>query len=440
MDTRIALAGTPIDPVGAMSNGFAAGLQNAQGQRQNALAQLYQTQGPGIMAGDPGALNSLAQFDPSAAMGVQSAQLGMQAQRQDMAFSAERMQMAREEAKKAAADAAARMTAEQRAAEAEQLNTVLRGAAAMYAQGNQAGYNQFLQSRGVDPAQYPFDQFPTFAAMGDGVLEALKTTKDIMAPPPPVDLTDGAPSGYRWNDPNDQTKGVSLLDGYTKPGPQTVINNGGEGAFDKNLGEADAATISGASAAGLSAQRSLIQVGQLEQLLKTTPTGVQGLFVQAAGRFGLPVTGADDVQAAQAIISALVPAQRPAGSGTMSDADLELFKNSLPSILNQPGGNAKIIETIKAIAKYDMDGANIALRVRLPEGDPMKLSRADALAALQARENPLAGLGAPTAIKPGQYDGTQTSPIQIGPAGEGFNKVKPGQFYQAPDGNVYQKM
>lgn len=213
-------------------------------------------------------------------------------------------------------------------------------------------------------------------------------------------LTDPAERA-RWGIPAMDTRPYSL---DPKEGPKliggaagtTVVNNlGGETAFDKQLGTADADTIAGATNAGIAAKRSTIQVGQLEEILAAAPEGAAGFFVQAAGRLGLPMEGADNVQAATALISALVPAQRPPGSGTMSDADLELFKQSLPQIMNQPGGNKKIIDTIKAIAQYDIDGANIALRVRLPDGDPEKLTRAEALKQLQERPNPLQAALAP---------------------------------------------
>ena len=51
----------------------------------------------------------------------------------------------------------------------------------------------------------------------------------------------------------------------------------------------------------------------------------------------------------RAILSQLVPGQRAPGSGTMSDADLALYRNSLPQISNKPGGNAIIIATMKVL-------------------------------------------------------------------------------------------
>ena len=74
--------------------------------------------------------------------------------------------------------------------------------------------------------------------------------------------------------------------------------------------------------------------------------------------------------AAQAIINQLVPAQRPTGSGTMSDADLALYKSSLPSLLADPAGNEILIRSMAALAQYKINLGRIADDVifgRLPQ-------------------------------------------------------------------------
>jgi hypothetical protein len=144
--------------------------------------------------------------------------------------------------------------------------------------------------------------------------------------------------------------------------PQTIINNsmGGTdefyGQLDKNLATQTTDLIN----AGMNAQSNNIRLGELENVLATAPQGVQGNFVQLAGSLGLPVEGASEIQAAQALINQMVPGQRPPGSGTMSDQDLALFKASLPAIINQPGGNQKILQTMKAINEYTIEQAKIA--------------------------------------------------------------------------------
>ena len=98
-------------------------------------------------------------------------------------------------------------------------------------------------------------------------------------------------------------------------------------------------------------------------MLSRVETGGAAAFKQAAGNFGIKTEGLDDIQAAQAIINKLVPAQRPPGSGTMSDADLELYKQSLPRIINQPGANREIIRSMREINQYLIREGEIAAEV-----------------------------------------------------------------------------
>jgi hypothetical protein len=174
LNPSIILSGQTPDVIGSLSRGMATGQQANQIQQQNALANLYQTQGAGIAAGDQGALNALAGFDPMAALGVQSNRLGMDSQRLQMDATRQSMGVQAEAAKRAAAEYARGISAEQRQAEAAQLENGLKGAAFFHAQGDRAGYEAFLVQQGIDPAQFAFDQFPAHAAAMGGVLEVLK--------------------------------------------------------------------------------------------------------------------------------------------------------------------------------------------------------------------------------------------------------------------------
>ena len=112
MDPNIILGGITPNLLGTLQASNEAAAQQNGFQRQNALAQLYQTQGAGIMNGDQNALNALAGFDPQAALGIQDSRqamdargLGMQQTRQNMAFSAEEMQMKRDQVRQKASEA-----------------------------------------------------------------------------------------------------------------------------------------------------------------------------------------------------------------------------------------------------------------------------------------------------------------------------------------------
>lgn len=73
--------------------------------------------------------------------------------------------------------------------------------------------------------------------------------------------------------------------------------------------------------------------------------------------------GTSDIQAASALLEKMVPEQRAPGSGPMSDADIKMFRASLPRVLNQPGGNQLIFQTMRGIAQYEMQMGEIADQV-----------------------------------------------------------------------------
>lgn len=193
LNAGIILGGQTPDILGAMDKGRAMAESQINLNRQNALAELYRTQGAQIAAGDQAALNALAQFDPNASLGVQQNRLGIQAQQQDIEFSAEKMQMLRDKSKREAAAAltaqADKLTAEQLAAEQKALSEALSGGAFFYQNKDKAGYDAFLTSKGLDPAEFPFESFPAHAATVEGVLEAMKAFQPAEAAKP---LTEAA--------------------------------------------------------------------------------------------------------------------------------------------------------------------------------------------------------------------------------------------------------
>jgi flagellar protein FlgJ len=168
---------------------------------------------------------------------------------------------------------------------------------------------------------------------------------------------------------------------------QVNIDQKAEGAFGKKLAEGQAETFNTMATDGMNARAEIGLVNQLEGLMQGQGGMGTGLAT-AAGKWGLATDGMSDLQAADAIISKLVPSQRQPGSGSMSDRDVELFKSSLPSLWNQPGGNTKIIQTMRGLSQYKQAQGEIAQAVQMDE-----LSRQDAVKALKALPNPLAEFG-----------------------------------------------
>lgn len=181
-------------------------------------------------------------------------------------------------------------------------------------------------------------------------------------------------------------------------GGVTVNNDMGGDEFETAFAKGDAATVGAISESGMAAQRNFGRIDQLEKLLAVSPTGMQGAIKQVAGEWGINTEGLTEIQSATALINSLVPEQRQPGSGPMSDADLALFKQSLPRIINQPGGNEIIIQTMRAIAQYDAEGAQIVQKMRLP-ADQGGITRAQAFDELLSRKNPLDGFKLPAATQ-----------------------------------------
>ena len=137
------------------------------------------------------------------------------------------------------------------------------------------------------------------------------------------------------------------------------VDTGGR-AFEQKAGQFAAETFRDLANQGTTATRSAIQLDRLDTLLGKTGGGLATQAKAIAGNFGIETKNLSEIQAAEAIVNQLVPLQRPPGSGTMSDADLALFKRSLPRLINTPAGNKQIIDTLKAINQYDQQIGAIA--------------------------------------------------------------------------------
>lgn len=166
--------------------------------------------------------------------------------------------------------------------------------------------------------------------------------------------------------------------------PAVQIDQRERDDFEREVGKRDAKFFGDLADQATAVGESQAVLRDLEGLLANVDTGFGARIKQFAGRYGFETEGLNEIQAANAIISRLIPAQRQPGSGTMSDADLQLFKDSLPSIINQPGGNKLIVDTIKKINDYRMQQATIANDVFAG-----RMSRREGRDALMQLANPI---------------------------------------------------
>lgn len=205
LDPNIILGGRGVDVMGAMGAGNALATQTNQLQQQNALAQLYKTQGAGIMNGDPNALNALAAIDPAAGQGFQAGALGMDQTRQQMA-------VLDENTKRAAEEYARGLSAEQKAAEAAQIEAGVKQA--LMAPTPEA-FDAMMIQMGHPDMVGQFENRETLAAQFMSVAEIMKTIQ-----PPATDPLKGAPDGYMFKDPNNPAAGVVPIPGMPATGPE----------------------------------------------------------------------------------------------------------------------------------------------------------------------------------------------------------------------------
>lgn len=191
-----------------------------------------------------------------------------------------------------------------------------------------------------------------------------------------------------------------------KAGAASTNVNVGEGdKFYEKLDQKNAETFATMSDSGIQARAKLGQIDRLEGLFANVPQGVEGGLKKIAGDWGIAVgEGTSDIQAASALLEKMVPEQRAPGSGPMSDADIKMFRASLPRVLNQPGGNQLIFQTMRGIAEYEIKMGEIADmvadRAELPDGT--KVTPAVGRKMVRELKNPLADYQIPEGSTPNE--------------------------------------
>jgi len=358
MNAGIILGARQPDPINALARGQAARAQADQFQSQNALRDLYQTQGADILAGDQNALNALAQHDPVTALQVQG-------QHQVQASRDQSMKL---QLKKYAASLDAHTRAEQ-AAEIEQ--GITRGIG-LYKAGDLDGLNQLLQGVGEQPLQ-SLDQFPAVAALYGDALDALKSVENLTAPPQAdfsnfkvvgnqlYDLgADGGPAVVGRSQP---TPGFSVTtpdgttvqhgwQGSTPPGqnPDATGTPRNPTQLGKELSKKDAAALEEINTAGRTATDIESLATQLEtvapQVGYTGPGGETYGFVDDIVGFLPGDSGARGAFKSLAMEAQLTFTEKT--KGAITDREMGMFRAAVPNLGQTQEGNAAIAQVMKA--------------------------------------------------------------------------------------------
>ncbi|CVI61008.1 hypothetical protein CFBP4996_15370 [Agrobacterium leguminum] len=187
----------------------------------------------------------------------------------------------------------------------------------------------------------------------------------------------------------------------------------GDDTFDSKGGEIQAKSFDEARVAGLQAKSKIETINKLQGALGNVQGGALTGMQQFASNYGIKLgDNASQLEYAQALINQIVPGQRPAGSGAMSDADLELFKRSVPALMNTPEGNRLIIETMRGIANYEAQIGQIAGRALAGE-----ITRSEANRLMNEVHNPIetfrSAQGTSTGVKVGGSVMTNNGKVYI---------------------------
>lgn len=321
------------------------------------------------------------------------------------------------------------MKAEELAAAKERAENLARTAAGLrsvpYEQRRATLQQQLpmLQGMGIDPQQLAqFD--PTDQAI-DGVLAQVTPLADLLKSPEyfaPTEVVgpDGKPQLAQFSntgvaprtyegmapyeapkDPN--FKQITLADGeyeYIPGQPDSLRKLGAspvraplvsvdvsgkqEDAFATAAGKIEAQNFGSLVEMGQTAGRNRVILDQLDASSASVPGGLEAVAKTTLGNFGIETAGLTELQATEALINQLVPAQRQPGSGPMSDKDLALFKQSLPRLIQTQEGRAKIIQNMKAINDYVAQEGRIASDVLSG-----RISPEEGRTRMQALGNPL---------------------------------------------------
>ena len=348
LDPRIILAGQAPNVFDGFMQGQAAG-------RQNALADLYKNQGGAIMAGDPNALNALAQFDPQAAMGVQQQQFGFE--------------QAKLEAMRAAEAHAAKMSAAEADATAKQLE---RGIAAGLAAQTPEQWDQLVTQFGAPDLVGQFGNKEAIANTFMGVAEVMKRRAEAATPADEYGryVAEETAAGRTPLDrigfeQAKKGKGITYTgaDGTTiqigggvqqnPPVGQDPMNTGTPrdgGKFSVKLSENDAAALAASQQAAAGASQLESIATQLETLTPSLGyTGPGGKIYGAADDFVGILPGDEGSRGAFRSLSTEAQLSfTEKTKGAITDREMAVFASAVPSLSQRPEANAMIAQVMRA--------------------------------------------------------------------------------------------
>lgn len=376
MDPRIILAGQSPDIAGSAMNGIALGSGINDVRQTNALRNLYQEQGAGMIAGDQNALDALAGFDPGAALGMRNS------------LNAE--SRAAESHQAAIADRVARMTQQEAAASAEALR---RGIETAVLIEDPETWDAFMAQNGFDDFVGTFENREQVLAQVMGLTELIEAEKGLNdirgggkpeykvvgnqlyvipadgSMPRPVGSGEASGAAFEVQTPDGVTlrygaTGLPTAGGGPIPAgqnPDTSATPRDSEKLSEKLSEADVAYLSVEREKARAAEDLESVATQMETIIPrvgyTGPGGEAYAFMDDTLMGALP----GDSAARGAFTSLSTEARltfTEKTKGAVSDAEMATFKAAVPSLTTRPEGNKLIAQVLRAGAARVQTRAN----------------------------------------------------------------------------------
>lgn len=280
---------------------------------------------------------------------------------------------------------------------------------------------QVQASPGIDPRLLAALGNPYASPQQQAVLQAL-VQQQILHNAPPKPITPYQQKQLELR----QAELDAKISGKIQTGTTVNVGGKGETKWQEETAKGQAQMMTDWAKSGVDAQGEIAQIETLDALMGEGIGGdLTNWQIWARDSLGINTLNKRE-EAVEAMINQLVPTQRPPGSGQMSDKDLELFKQSLPSLMNSPEGNALILDTMRGMAQYKRQLGEIAQQAIIgtrPDGTPY--SRHDAMKDMYALPDPLEGF---RASLPQEGEGKPSPGNTAAPAGGSDQQLA------APDG------
>lgn len=231
-------------------------------------------------------------------------------------------------------------------------------------------------------------------------------------------------------------------------GTKVDINQKGENKFEEELGKGQAKRFNDLIAEGDAAQGRLADIQTLRETSRRlgsqgSSANLKSTIGPYAESLGIKVDGLSDIQLYESITNRLAPTLRAPGSGSTSDIEFKGFMRAIGPLSNTPAAREMILDTFEAASRNDVARADIASRLAQKE-----ITRGQAEKELRSLPNPLEAfrefrkqnpdLVGQALKESARTDHEQRNAPPISSA-DAYSKLKPGDKYTDPDGNVRTK-